>query len=965
MQRLFVRSIALLAVMVLLFPGALLAQTSRTTGALQGTVTDTKGSPLPGVTVTVTSPQLQGSRTEVTDTDGKYAIPALPPGTYRAEYTLSGVKNQVREGIEVHAQQAPAINVSMEIGVSETVTVTASQVVVDPTQTQTQHVMDQDHLKYTAVGSANRSYQNVLTQAPGVNTAGGNPQVSGANNAQNDWYVDGVNSTDPVTHTFGGNMAFDAIQEISIVTLGKDAEYKSSGGTVNVITKSGGNQFSGSFDYRYNDPDYLVQGSEKKFVAPAYFGGPLGAESLRFDKKLQTDKSEQPQATLGGPIMRDKLWFFVATHKPETNRVAPNLFGFQPADRTFTGWNTHGKLTFTPLTNQTFTGKFTDSHALITSTASNGTSSFFRPEAETSQTQHSWIYAGAYDAVLSPKWLANLQFSHRPSSLASFPQSGDLKTVGITDSPTSIRSANATNNQGRTAERNELIGSTTYYLEKMGTHAFKFGVNAEHTEFTSYNNATGDPSTISGFDAATFCNPAFTYTIGGVANHLPAGAQCTAIMTTNVNTTTAVRRIAMGIILPESTVEGDSRSFYIQDEWRPIPRLTARLGVRYDTTDWDNHGGAPPPSFELWQPRVGVAYDIFDNASTVVHAYGGKIGDENQLTYPSFGVAQPLISLRFNQNASGVWSFSPTGSLFSASGGLYDDKVDPSYSNQFSAGVTQRLFRNTSVDLTLEKRTQHNLFEDYCGSLNDPLDCYITNQPGPAGSPQALRADWRGAILKIDSRPVNWIDLSFSWTHSKSRGSTESTQNQNTSFDTWPNNFINTYGYLSDDARERLKLNGYARLPWNFIFGVSHFWDSGQTYSISRTDAVSGGTEFLEPRGSRRLPHLSQTDIQLQKDFDIGRFKIGLIGSVQNLFNTETVTGVNGNPGTLATYNGCATKTATDPVTFSPCSAADRLTGLYTDPNQQTGPKRFAANFLQPTAFQRPRRFEVGVRFEF
>jgi len=964
MQKLFVRATTLLAVLVLLMPGVMLAQTSRTTGAIQGTVTDSQGNALPGVTVTITSPQLQGSRTEVTDADGKYAIPALPPGTYKAEYTLSGVKNQVRDGIEVHAAQAPAINVTMELGVSETVTVTASQVVVDPTQTQTQTVMDEDHLKYTTVGSANRSYQNVLAQAPGVTTAGGNPQVSGANNAQNDWYIDGVNSTDPVTHTFGGNMAFDAIQEISVITLGKDAEYKSSGGTVNVITKSGGNEFSGSFDYRYNDPDFLEQGKEKKFVAPTTFGGPVGAESLRFDKNLQTDKSEQPQATFGGPVMRDKLWFFIATHKPETNRVAPNLFGFQPADRTFTGWNTHGKITFTPWSNQTFTGKFTDSHALITATASNGTSSFFRPEAETQQTQHSWIYAGAYDAVLSSKWLANFQISHRPSSLASTPMSGDLSTVGVIDNATSIRSVNATNDQGRTAERNELIASTTYYMEKMGTHAFKVGVNFDHTEFTSYNNATGNPANIPGFDAGTFCNPAFTYTVGGVANHLPAGTQCTAILTLNVSAAIP-RRITMGIINPESTVEGDTRSFYVQDEWRPIPRLTARLGLRYDATDWENHGGAPPPSFELWQPRVGVAYDIFNNASSVVHAYGGKIGDENQLTYPSFGVPLPFVSIRFNQNTAGVWSFSPTGTQFAVSGGLYDDEVDPSYSNQYSVGITQRVFRNTSVDLTVEKRTQHNLFEDYCGTLADQLDCYITNHPGPAGSPQPLRADWRGAILKVESRPMNWLDFTFSWTHSKSRGSTESTQNQNTSFDYFPNTFVNTYGYLTDDASDRVKLNGYARLPWDFIVGLAHVWDSGQTFSVSRADATGAGTEFLEPRGSRRLPHLSQTDLQLQKDFTVGRFRFGLIGSVINLFNKETVTARNGGPGTLATYNGCVGKTATDPNTFSPCSAADRLTGLYTDPNQTTGANRFAGTFLQPTAFQRPRRYEVGVRFEF
>jgi hypothetical protein len=953
MQKWFVRTTTLLAVLVLLLPGSLLAQTSRTTGAIQGTVTDSQGNPLPGVTVTVTSPNLQGSRTEVTDADGKYAIPALPPGTYHAEYTLSGVKNAVREGIQVHAQQSPAVNVTMDLAVSETVTVTASQVIVDPTQTQTQHVLDEDQLKYTAVASANRSYQAVLSQAPGVTTAGGNPQVAGANNSQNDWLIDGVNSTDPVTHTFGGNMAFDAIQEISIVTLGKDAEYKSSGGTVNVITKSGGNEFSGSLDYRYNDPDFLEQGKEKKFAAPAFFGGPPGASSLRFNKDVQTDKSEQPQATFGGPIMRDKLWFFAATHRPETSRQAPNLNGFQPGPRVFTGWNTHGKLTFTPWSNQTFTGKYTNSHATITNTQE---SSFILPEADAQQTQHSWIKAVSYDAVLSSKWLANIQLANRPSSLASFPMSGNLTTPTSFDTPTQIRSANWNNDQGRTAERNELIASTTYYLEKMGTHAFKFGINADHTEFSSHNNATGDPNTITGFPASTFCNPAFTYTIGGVAHHLPNGTVCTAQITTNP-TAAIPKRVTLGLLLPDSTVEGDSRSFFLQDEWRPLPRLTARLGVRYDTTTWDNHGGAPVPDFELWQPRVGVAYDVFNNASTVVHAYGGKIGDENQLTLPSFGVPQPLVSLRFNSNAAGVYSFSAAGSQFSEFGGLYDPELKPSFSNQYSLGFTQRVLKNTSVDLTWEKRTQHNLFEDYCGTLDEPLDCTITNHPGPAGTPQALRSDWRGYILKVDSRPMSWLDMSMSWTRSKSRGSTESTQNQNGSFDTYPNNFINSYGYLSDDAKDRVKFNGYARVPWDVTIGTSIRWDSGVAWSAQRTDAIVGGTEFMEPRGSRRAPHFSQVDAQIQKDFHVSRFTFGLIGSVQNLLNKETggrpenvvTPGININPGTLARYN----------------VPGDPTSGIFIDPNQQTGSARLANTFGQYTSFQRPRRYEVGVRFEF
>jgi hypothetical protein len=969
MQRLFVRSIALLTVMVLLVPGALLAQTSRTTGALQGVVTDTKGSPLPGVTVTITSPNLQGSRTEVTDTDGKYLIPALPPGPYRAEYSLSGVKNQVREGIQVHVQTIPAVNVAMELAVSETVTVTASQVVVDPTQTTTQHVMDQDHLKYTTVGSANRSYQNVLQQAPGV-AGGANPNVSGANSAQNDWFVDGVNTTDPVTHTFGGNMAFDAIQEITILTLGKDAEYKSSGGTVNVITKSGGNNLSGSFDYRYNDPDYLTEGKKTRvqnaFSVTCsatvttncnYFGGPT-VQVVRFNKAVQTDKSEQPQATLGGPIMRDKLWFFGATHHPETSRQAANLFGFQPGVRGFTGWNSHGKLTYTPLQNQTFTGKFTDSHALVTNT---GDSSFIRPEADAQQFQKSRIYALSYDAVLSPRWLANVQIAARPAELSSFPMSNDIDTIGVNDTPSGIRSFNHTNTQGRTSKRNEILASTTYYMEKFGAHAFKVGFDVDHNEFTSYNYATGNLDTAKNRPANA---PTCAQLIA--THHLPAGSICTAVGTSNVSASIPFR-LTIGVRNPATTKEADLNSFFLQDEWRPISRLTARLGVRYDQTKWGNNGN-PVPDFDLVQPRVGLAFDLFNNASSVIHAFGGKIADENQLTLPNFGTIEPAISLRYNQNAAGNFVFDPVNSTIALSGLTYDPNLHQSYSNEYSLGFTQRIFRNTSVDVTAEQRTQHGLFEDYgckfTTALTTGCDFVMTNSPGAdAGVPQPLKSKYQAVIMKIDSRPWSWMDFTFSWTHAKSKASTTSTQNQDGSFDYYDDRacgtafgschtdyFTNTYGYTGDDARDRLKFNGYARLPWDITVGGGWQWDSGTAWSVTRTiPLLAGGTLFMEPRGSRRFPHFHQIDLQVQKDFNISKYRFGLIGSVFNVLNTEIPLTINGNPGTLARWN--------NPI--------DPSSGVYIDPNQINGANRLSPTFAQYTSWQRPRRFEVGVRFEF
>src|SRR5437763_435380 len=144
---------------------------------------------------------------------------------------------------------------------------------------------------------------------PGVTDqagAGGNPSVFGANLGQNSYQVDGLNTTDPVTHTFSLNFGFDAIQEIAIQTGGFEAEYgRAVGGIINVITKSGGNNFSGTADVRYTSDKLTEQGSRLRDV-------PAGETptQLANDKNLRDFRTLNPEASIGGPIVRDRVWFF-------------------------------------------------------------------------------------------------------------------------------------------------------------------------------------------------------------------------------------------------------------------------------------------------------------------------------------------------------------------------------------------------------------------------------------------------------------------------------------------------------------------------------------------------------------------------------------------------------------------------------------------------------------------------------
>src|SRR5262249_11373465 len=138
----------------------LLAQTTATTGALFGIVSDGEGKPLPGVTVSITSPALQGTRTFTTNSAGEYNFPLLPPGTYPIQANFAGFEPQVRASVVVSLNKVTRINVTMTLSrVTEEVTVSASPTVVDPTQTNMQVNLKDDFLKYASIGQATRDYQ--------------------------------------------------------------------------------------------------------------------------------------------------------------------------------------------------------------------------------------------------------------------------------------------------------------------------------------------------------------------------------------------------------------------------------------------------------------------------------------------------------------------------------------------------------------------------------------------------------------------------------------------------------------------------------------------------------------------------------------------------------------------------------------------------------------------------------------
>ena len=302
-----VRHLVMVLALALFASRPLAAQ--ETTGKIEGRVTDTQGLAVPGATVTATGPQ--GSKTAVTDGEGRYSLPFLTPGTYAVHGELAGFKAVEQKDIAVRLGQTSDVSLKFEVGgVSEVVQVTGASRAVDTTSTTIGAVLSTDELSSLPVG---RRVADVLYLSPGVSSSGTlgtmNPSISGGSGLENQYVVDGTNVTNAgygglgsysiVFGSLGNATPYDFIQEIQVKTGGYDAENgQATGGVVNVVTKSGTNAYRASV-FGYTQPTGL-QGSYKQFQATN--GSVSTINTSSYDAGAEG----------GGPIIKNKLFFFGA-----------------------------------------------------------------------------------------------------------------------------------------------------------------------------------------------------------------------------------------------------------------------------------------------------------------------------------------------------------------------------------------------------------------------------------------------------------------------------------------------------------------------------------------------------------------------------------------------------------------------------------------------------------------------------
>ncbi|MBI2187795.1 MAG: TonB-dependent receptor [Acidobacteria bacterium] len=723
--------IALLAVV----PLAAGQTTTSATGAINGRVFDTSKAVLPGVTVTITSPSLiGGSRETVTNEEGQYRFPAVPPGEYTITYELQGFATVKREGIRVSLGFTATVDVEVGLAtLAETVTVSGEAPVVDIQSTELTTRFDKELL--SAIPTGSRDFWSLLAISPSVQVSkfdvGGSAamtvlpvNVYGVTGQERP-LVEGIisnSATGGVGFSFYGD--YGSFEEVSVSTAGHSAETGSPGLFSNLVSKSGGNVYHGAFyqDYQ-NDKMQGYNIDEGQIARGVSGGGRLGPREVN-----RSEGWRDTNADLGGFLVRDRLWWY-GSYRYLTVK---QWFANYPAEpQQSRGQNFTGKFTYQLSTNNKFIGYFQRTEKLqinrldafrLSATAAINQSR----ESTWYQDYHSGVWKGEYNRVIGNAAFAEVRGG---GYWFHFPTERQTEALRYEDLGTRIvRGGNQNRVQDR--DRPQLLGSLSYFRDNWwGTHNLKVGGNSFHEE--QWSKADGFPEQV-------------------------------------VHVYNNANPIEVWLTEPgEQTIGLAVTSAYITDTWQSPRRLTLNLGIRFDrfrsyvpemvhpASRWNPAEIRFPAednlnTWNLFAPRVGASWAVTEDNKNVVKFNYAKYWYD-----PGFGLAGTLTpnsgdgglwNRRFawtDPNRNGVYDVGEEGRLISNAGGRASTALDPNLEDQYlhevAAWYERELVANVGVRGGVIWRGTRQPYGTGNSSvnLNRPYDGFnvpvMIPDPGPDG----------------------------------------------------------------------------------------------------------------------------------------------------------------------------------------------------------------------------------------
>jgi hypothetical protein len=602
------RMFSIIVALLLVSAGSALAQGEQA-GALRGRLATADGLALPGASVTVASPSLQGGRSVVSDINGVYSIPGLPPGDYTVRFEMSGLAKVERRvnvplgaAVVADAVLAPAT-------FSETVDVTAPAVA--PVSAPGAFNLRVDATRLLPVG---RTPFLLAELTPGLtdNTPNQNQVTIGGGLAyDNVFFVDGVDINDNVFGQPNPLIVEEGIQEVQVLTSGISAEYgRFAGGVVNVITKSGGNLFSGAFRANLSNAAWSTE-------------TPL--EQSRGTSRA-SKLSPTYEAIVGGPIVKERLWFFGAARGERTTTA--NLL--PQTNVAYAGRNDNrryeGKLTGTLAPGQTLQGTFIDGR---TEQYAVSHPNSIDPLALTTPTTANRLGVATWRGVVANRAFATAQYSQKMwqvtnnGGTSTDIHDSPFLTRGVTSGvPASLEYSapyfdstdpDSRNNRQVTASISYLLGT-----RGLGSHELKSGA-----EYFVSTRKTGNSQTSTGYIFQT------DYKLDAAGKPaLDANGRLIPVFTTGSS------RLATWMPSRGAAIDVTTTSMFATDRWSAGTRLTLDLGVRYEHVGTDAKLQTQAVSANTFMPRLGATYALTADGKTVAAVtYGHFDGTYNDVQF--------------------------------------------------------------------------------------------------------------------------------------------------------------------------------------------------------------------------------------------------------------------------------------------------------------------------------------------
>ena len=818
-----VKSFTLLVISVFLIAGLLTAQ--QTKGKIFGTVQLEDGSLVPGISVEATSPKLVGKSTAVTDENGIFRLANLSPGVYKLVFSLQGFQTVVQENVLLALEQTLNLKITMKLGnIEEAITITGQTAQIDVKSTAKGMTLTREVFQTLPRG---RNFDSLVSAVPGVSSEPlmlGGTSVDGASGLENMYYVDGADTTNIKDGNVGQNVSFDFVDEVQVKASGYAAEFGGSlGGVINVVTRSGGNEFHGeavgyfsgsALRSKYRDILDLDLNDDSKavyFPYDTYYG-------------VNDDQTYEGGINLGGYIFKDKLWFFgsvIPTYFTRTRTTTYPGGEVKAWKRTTNNMNFSIKLTSQPIKNLRLGASVVNNFYKYKGDLSN---IFGNPTPNTSYDDYGFSYPNisgnfSADLTMGNNFMFNARVGYFKTNqnkqlvaptepcfqfLTEAP-GGYFKTtnVGLLDIPAAYQKSSGYQNYGRgnasvvkksINEKLSLGFDLSYFMNLAGEHSWKAGFNWARRGQDVDNTAFG-PILFFAWDRDMIAYGVNygrgKYGYYGVRNNDVAGPYG-----------------------DYYKAYGNMLSFYVQDSWTIANRFTINFGVRAESEvipsyatgnpDFENLDAIKFGFADKLAPRLGFVWDVKGDSSLKVFGSFGMFYDVMKLEMASgsYGGTKWKSAYykldTYEWDKIGVDNYFPGEQIALPGGYTFDfrapsfDSTDPDMKpmtqREISLGLEKRLREDLALSVRLVNKKLLWAIEDV-GILLPEGEMYYTTNPGsdfvkekyaearaadliPANAPDCPKAirDYYAINIAVDKRfSNNWLG-GISYTFSSLKG---------------------------------------------------------------------------------------------------------------------------------------------------------------------------------------------------